>query len=116
MISDKDCNVYLTSHADQVPLHFALPSNPPERRLDDGRVRCLGCTASAEVLAIGAIELASVEGSANEGDVILLSLVQLFSANYYSFVVDMLGRSLPQMPHAAPSDVAHTTSKFVNGT
>ena len=65
VVTDSDCGLYLPSHGVEIPLHLNLPhETPPERRHD---------------------------ASIREADVVL-SLVQLFAANFYSFVADALAR------------------------
>ena len=42
VVSDAQCDVYLPSHGEQLPLHHNLPAEPPSERFSDGRIRHLG--------------------------------------------------------------------------
>ena len=70
VVTDSRCGLYLPSHGVEIPLHLNLPHETVAARLQDTSIR-------------------------EEG--VVLSLVQLFAANFYSFVADALGtkRLLP---------------------
>ena len=72
VVSDGRCNVYLPSHGFQIPLHLNLPADRVGERLADSSVRVVGFDDRGELADRG-------------GDVLVLSALQIFSANFYSF-------------------------------
>ena len=68
VITDDECGVYLPSHGAEIPLHLNLPHAPVAERMRDGSIRRV------------------------TDDEIVLSLAQLFAANFYSFLADALAR------------------------
>jgi tetratricopeptide (TPR) repeat protein/nucleotide-binding universal stress UspA family protein len=79
VVSDDACALYLPSHGSQLALFDALPTEPPAAREADSRIRRVGYGFD--------------EDDARDGDdVLLLSLAQIFAANFYSFFADGLGR------------------------
>ena len=78
----------------QIPLHLNLPHETPDQRMTDGSIRHVG-----------------FGGGADGGeDVMVLSLAQIFSANYYSFLADALARLVVALDATAPDtpDTART--------
>ena len=69
VVTDAQCRVYLPSHGHQIPLHLNLPTEPLDARREDPSIRVLGADDRG--------------AAADRGDeVILLSLAQVFSANF----------------------------------
>jgi hypothetical protein len=74
VVSDNQCNLFLPSHGFEVPLHLNLPEEPPfGRHLRDGSIRRIGF-------------------GADDAGTVVVSLAQLFAANFYSFLADCIAR------------------------
>ena len=73
VVTDANCNLYLPSHGFEIPLHLNLPDESADLRLHDRSIRTVGFRD-------------------DEADVVVISLAQLFSANFYSFLADCLSR------------------------
>lgn len=82
VVSDEACNIYLPSHGEQVPLHYNLPREIPSQRMNDKRVRHVGYEMSS----------ANTEQIDDNTSGVLISMAQIFAANYYSFTADALTR------------------------
>ena len=84
VVTDAQCNMYLPSHGFEVPLHLNLPDETPSARRSDTSIRRVGFDDA-------------------DADVAVVSLVQLFAANFYSFLADSLARLVVALD-AVPGD------------
>ena len=105
--SNPNPNPNLPHHGVQVPLHHNLPEERLPQRRADGRIRRVG-------YADGGGEAEEGEGGGEgeiEGEIegegeIVISLGQLFFANYYSFLADALARLVLARDALPPSQAA----------
>ena len=85
VVSDDACFVYLPSHGEQIPLHHNLPRELPAQRMEDGRIRHVGYRVTSG--EGGETSRVGEQGDGWEEDpFVLISLTQIFAANFYSFL------------------------------